>query len=850
MPRDKTATLIHQFQQRGSERPLVRALGAFVGEQLECPDEPRLSQPLARLQQLAVRRVDRRALVHRHHRLEHRQAGRVRRRDVDAVAREQQSRLDEPRPRQPPVLGVQRTEARWQSRYAAGCDPDRIVDELGAERDLELDQLGPASRLGAEPRHGDEAVEVPRPAAGRLVVHRVAAAEQARHHRLGHAAGEARGDRGVRRRPAGLQHLDPGLDRRRMPRCHHRLHCGRIVTLSARSRHHRCAAARYARSGEEVGGLRDLGVERKNSLVATLPGQDRLSAARVCFLAAGLESGVASKEDELDPHQGSKTGNRRQARQQRPGHRLRGRADRAPHRPHQRVDRAPAHAPERPLLAPRPAQARRSPAPERAARPEAASSVAPVPDRYERSLRPCLGTTIAPQRRALSRQALLALLAVLALAGCGGSSAPQPHGGPTLRLALPLVPTVLDPAKASDLPSLNVSHELYAGLTRFSGTGVEPDLAESWDVEQGGLVWTFHLRKGIRWSDDAPIRAADFRRSWRRALAPETAASYAGPVLGIVRGARRFHATGAGEVGVEALDDRTLRVTLEHPVPWFDELAAFPIAAVVRPQATVFSGPFRLASRGRARRVLERNFNYWNVTAVKPSRLVLGDSTKDADAALPSGLAGPGLPWIDTVGRAPNSSRELPTLATGLLWLVTRGTPLADLGARRYVASVITHLDLGTGPVSLVPPAMPGASVVNSPKPVDLTSKPRPLALTLAWAEQDRGGSRIAAALRRQDKQLRPLGLRLTVRPVPTPAALAEQDADLILLGWSSKVFDAYNELDQFTCGSAFNVARWCDPSYDALMRQAVRTLDDEDRWQIERKLVEKLHDAVPAIPG
>ncbi len=451
----------------------------------------------------------------------------------------------------------------------------------------------------------------------------------------------------------------------------------------------------------------------------------------------------------------------------------------------------------------------------------------------------------------------LVVAAVVLLAGCGGSSAPTPpKGGPVLRLTLPLVPATVDPAKASDLPSLNVSHELYAGLTRFAGTGVEPDLAESWDVEQGGLVWTFHLRKGIRWSDDVPIRAADFSRSWRRALAPTTAASYAGPVLGIVRGARRFHATGAGEVGVEALDDRTLRVTLQHPVPWFDELAAFPIASVVRPQATVFSGPFRLASRGRARLVLERNFNYWNVAAVKPSRLVLGDSTKDADAVLPSGLEGPGLPWIDTVGSAPNGSRELPTLATGLLWLVTRGTPLADLGARQYVAWVVTHLDLGTPPASLAPPEMPGASTVNSHAPIQLESQPRPLNLTLVWAEQDKGGSGIAAALRDNVERLRTFGITLDFRPVPTLRGLlalagppARPGVDLVLLGWSSKLFDTYNLLDLFPCGSAFNVARWCDPSYDALMREAVRTLDDHERWQIERRLVEKLHEGVPAIP-
>jgi len=85
---------------------------------------------------------------------------------------------------------------------------------------------------------------------------------------------------------------------------------------------------------------------------------------------------------------------------------------------------------------------------------------------------------------------------------------------------------------------------------------------------------------------------------------------------------------------------------------------------------------------------------------------------------------------------------------------------------------------------------------------------------------------------------------------VPTLAQLeAQRGADLVLLGWSSKLFDAYNLLDLFTCGSAFNVAHWCEPSYDAGMRRAVRTLDDEQRWQIERKLVEQLHDGVPAVP-
>jgi oligopeptide transport system substrate-binding protein len=457
----------------------------------------------------------------------------------------------------------------------------------------------------------------------------------------------------------------------------------------------------------------------------------------------------------------------------------------------------------------------------------------------------------------MAKARALALTAALLLAGCGGSSAPEPpHGGASLRLALPLLPRTLDPAKAADLPTLNVVHELYAGLTRFSGTGVEPDLAESWDTSDDGLVWTFHLRKGIRWSDDRPITAGDFRRSWLRALAPSTRSAYARAEMQNIAGARRYRVTGKGAVGVEAVDERTLRVTLAHPVPWLDEQVAWPVFAPVPSSGDATSGPFRLASRSAKRVVLDRNFNYWNVGAVKPRRLLLTTSARRADAVLPRQLAPPGFPWIDTAGPAPAGAVRVPTLATGLLWFVTQGGPLADVRARQYIAWVVTHLDLGSPPAMLVPPEMPGASTVNSHRPVTLRSAERPLRLTLAYAAQDRGAARIAAQLRRRAPQLRTFGVELALQPAPTLAVLerrtgppAQTGIDLVLLGWSSEFFDAYNLLDLFPCGSAFNIAQWCDRSYDRLMGETVRTLDDERRWQLERRLVEKLHDAVPAIP-
>jgi ABC-type transport system substrate-binding protein len=446
---------------------------------------------------------------------------------------------------------------------------------------------------------------------------------------------------------------------------------------------------------------------------------------------------------------------------------------------------------------------------------------------------------------------LAAGLAVLALAGCGGSSLPKPPtGGPTLRLAIAALPRTLDPARVADLPSLNVAHELYAGLTRFSGRGVEPDLAESWEPSQNGLVWTFHLRKGIRWSDGEPITAEDFRSSWLRALDPKTGSAYARAEMLNIKGALRYHATGSGDVGVEASDDRTLRVTLEHPVPWLDQQVAWPVFFPA-PRPNAWNGPFRLASRSNDRLVLERNRRYWNAAGVKPRRVVLTSSAKGADGILPRGVAAPGFPWIDTLGEAPAGSRELATLTVGLLWLVTKGTPLADPNARQIVDSGVGHV--GARLATVVPPAMPGASMIVPHGLETRIHSPVALRLTLAYADPDARAARFASRLR---AALAEEGTEVTLRPAPSIRDLlrlagppAQPGIDMVLLGWSSEFFDAYNILDLFPCASALNVARWCDPAYDALMRRAVRTLDDEERYRIEAELVKKLNDDLPALP-
>ena len=393
-----------------------------------------------------------------------------------------------------------------------------------------------------------------------------------------------------------------------------------------------------------------------------------------------------------------------------------------------------------------------------------------------------------------------------------------------MRLALPLVPATLDPAKAADLPSLNVVHELNAGLTRFSGRGVEPDLAESWEPSQNGLVWTFHLRKGLRWSDDAPITAEDFRRSWLRALAPSTHSAYARAEMQNIRGARRYRVTGTGDVGVEAVDDRTLRVTLQHPVPWLDEQVAWPVFFPVPKSGSATSGPFRLASRTRRRLVLERNFNYWNVAAVKPKRIVLTRflARRRRDSA-PRHRWRPGFPGSRPRPPAGRLRQAAAHPLAGAPLALPRGGPARGSGgtaggcrrSRPWRSSRRRSASGRSAPSSRRPCRGPRSS-----GSLRFPTGPggRPLELTLAYTPEDPRAGNLAAQIQ---SQLGRHHIRVTLRPVSSRMLLTlagpPPQVDLVLLGWSSEFFDEYNILDLFPCASAFNVAQWCDRSYDRL---------------------------------
>lgn len=110
--------------------------------------------------------------------------------------------------------------------------------------------------------------------------------------------------------------------------------------------------------------------------------------------------------------------------------------------------------------------------------------------------------------------------------------------------------------------------------------------AESWKVSEDGLIWTFYLRKDLKWSDGSALTAKDFVYSWKRVADPNTAAPYGQTVLGMVKGYDEAAAGNLDALGVSAPDETTFVVTLAHPCVYFDKLAAFPALSPVN-QATI-----------------------------------------------------------------------------------------------------------------------------------------------------------------------------------------------------------------------------------------------------------------------
>ena len=166
-------------------------------------------------------------------------------------------------------------------------------------------------------------------------------------------------------------------------------------------------------------------------------------------------------------------------------------------------------------------------------------------------------------------------------------------------------PQTLDPHQAEGVPSSNILRDLFEGLTAETAAGrIIPGAAQRWNISRDGLVYTFHLRRDGRWSNGEPVTAEDFVYSFRRVASPETASSY----IHMLAPIKNAGAVVTGELepdqlGVQALDEFTVQISLDSPTPYLlgllNHSVTYPVhRASIEAHGNEFSRPGKLVSNG------------------------------------------------------------------------------------------------------------------------------------------------------------------------------------------------------------------------------------------------------------
>ncbi len=249
----------------------------------------------------------------------------------------------------------------------------------------------------------------------------------------------------------------------------------------------------------------------------------------------------------------------------------------------------------------------------------------------------------------------------------------EEDGGFEVSACIASEPETLDPNLESSVDGATYAMHLFEGLMKYVLTddsavideGYESDAvklmdvdygqAESYDVSDDGLVYTFHLRDDINWSDGEPVTANDFVYSWKRIVDPANAADYGYILDGIVVNAAEIQAGEADPdtLGIKAVDDKTLEITLEAECPYFLGLCAFaalePLRQdIVEEYGQEWTDPGNMVSNGAyvlsdwvhdSYLQMTKNENYYDIDAIGPDTITwyLNNSETSELAAFEAG---------------------------------------------------------------------------------------------------------------------------------------------------------------------------------------------------------------------
>jgi oligopeptide transport system substrate-binding protein len=481
-------------------------------------------------------------------------------------------------------------------------------------------------------------------------------------------------------------------------------------------------------------------------------------------------------------------------------------------------------------------------------------------------------------------------LVVLGVACIASSLAAQEQ---VFRINNTAEPESLDPGVVTGVPEHRIISNLFEGLTTTDPKDLspKPGMAASWTVSKDGLVYAFKLRDA-RWTDGKPVTAHDFVYAWERVLNPKMGAKYAQQIYQYVKNAEEYNKgrlTDFSQVGVKALDDRTLQVTLRCPTAYFLDLTSFytlypvPRWAIeahgkdwVKPGKIVSNGAFRLMSWVPLKElILEKNPQHWDAATVKLQKVIFLP-TDDTNTAYKQFLAGDS-DWIPTVPPAQiDAARNRPDfyvtpyLGTYYFRFNVTKPPTNDVRVRKALSMAVDRESLtkfvtkaGEVPTSaFVPAGMRGYEGVRG-LPFDVAAAKKLLAE--AGYPEGKGFPKvellyntnelhrvITQAVQQMWKDH--LGIQVDLVNVEWKVYLSRQsslDYQASRAGWIGDYVDPNTFLDMWITGGGNNQTGWSNKRYDDLMAQATcKIVNPRDRMRALQEAEKILvADEVPIMP-
>ncbi len=449
--------------------------------------------------------------------------------------------------------------------------------------------------------------------------------------------------------------------------------------------------------------------------------------------------------------------------------------------------------------------------------------------------------------------------------------------------------THLDPAKLEGWEwgiMTQLSNGLFSGLLALTpDLDVIPDVAESWEILDGGRKYLFHLRDDVRWSDGQPVTAADFAFAWRRALDP--AVGKFANILFDVAGAAAFNRGESDALGVNSVDDRKLRVELTQPTGYFLQLLtnelAFPVPRHIvashgedwaEPGNFVGNGPFKIVEWQQDKSlVLERNPYYHgrfngNVERVEyflsddPELPLARYEAGELDSLNLTSLAT--ARWADAVRKHASDYVTWPVLSTIYIAFDTNRPPFDDRRVRQALALGVdkqrlasVHWQVTPATGGLVPPGMPG-HVPGLAPPHDLPAARRLMAEAGYPGGRDFPRVKGLIAVPRRgliesvlDAWEREMGIEIEREFRPNWQGAGGRAAHLLCYGWAADYPDPDNFLRVCLHSHHLENMKWLrqDAKYDDLIFRARQLMDHGQRLALYRQAEELLAFESPVIP-